>query len=217
MFVDLVDALRCPAAHAETWLVAAAYRTRGRVILDGALGCPECAASYAIRDGVAHFGAPDGGAAADAVPQSPAPAADERAAEAMRLAALLDLAGPGGIVALGGTWDAVADALLELADVRVLLVEPAAAYAPREPVGAARGALLPLASGQVRGIALDAVTATPARLEAAARALRPRGRLVAPIGVALPAGVRELARDARHWVAERDAVAASAIVRLGRR
>ena len=29
--------------------------------------------------------------------------------------------------------------------------------------------------------------------------------------------VRELARDARHWVAERDAVRTSGIVRLGRR
>jgi hypothetical protein len=40
---------------------------------------------------------------------------------------------------------------------------------------------------------------------------------VAPAGVALPDGVRELARDARHWVAERDAVPASGIVQLGRR
>ena len=178
MYVDLVDALRCPRAHAETWLVAAAHRARGRVIVDGALGCPECTATYAIRDGVAHFGEP---APTMRTPEAPAHADDdERAAEATRLAALLDLTMPGGVVALAGVWDAVTDALLALVEVRVLLVDPAGPYVPREPVGAARGAPLPLAAGQVRGVALDAATASPERLAAAVRVLRPAGRLVAP-------------------------------------
>lgn len=212
MFVDLVDALRCPAPHAETWLVAAAHHTRDRVIVEGVLGCPECAADYPIVAGIARFGAPTAPAAAP-----PHADAGELAAEAMRLAALLGLTSPGGIVALGGTWDACADAMLALVDVRALLVEPARPYAPREPLGAVVGAAMPLASGQVRGIALDAATATPERLAAAVRALRPRGRLVAPADAPLPDGVTELARDDRHWVAERDAAPTGPVVQLARR
>jgi len=214
VFVDLVDALRCPRPHAESWLVAAAYCTEGRVIVEGALGCPECGAEYPILGGVAHFG--EVPALPSAAPATPADE-ERRAGEAMRLAALLHLDGPGGLVALGGAWDAVADPLLAFADLRLLLVEPAGEPVPREPVAAVRGAWLPMASGQARGVALDEMTAEPERLAAAVRALRPRGRLVAPAGVALPDGVRELARDARHWVAERDAVPASGIVQLGRR
>jgi uncharacterized protein YbaR (Trm112 family) len=218
VFVDLVDALRCPRPHAESWLVAAAYRTQGRVIVEGTLGCPECGAEYPIHGGVAHFGAADlgePGVVSTATGDTVDPEA--RAGEAMRLAALLHLDGPGGLVVLGGGWGAVADALLELVEARLVLVEPPGEPVPREPVAAVRGAWLPVAGAQARGVALDAATAEPERLAAAVRALRPRGRLVAPAGAALPEGVRELARDARHWVAERDAVPASGIVQLGRR
>ena len=209
MYVDLVDALRCPRAHAESWLVAASHVAHGRTIVEGALGCPDCDADFPIVGGVAHFGAPL------AHPEPVHRDAGERAAEAMRLAALLHLTTPGGIVALGGAWDAVTDPLLDLVDARVLLVEPATPYAPREPVGAAVGALLPLASGQVRGVALDASAAAPERLAAAVRVLGPRGRLVAPVDAPIPDDVRELARDDRHWVAEREA-ARGPVVQLGR-
>jgi hypothetical protein len=46
-------------------------------------------------------------------------------------------------------------------------------------------------------------------LRGAVAALRPAGRLVAPLSVPLPDGLRELARDERHWVAERVPSAAS--------
>jgi protein-L-isoaspartate O-methyltransferase len=65
-------------------------------------------------------------------------------------------------------------------------------------------------------VALDERTAAPDRVAAAALALRPGGRLVAPVGAAVPEGVTELARDGRHWVAERTA-AAPPLVPLGRR
>jgi hypothetical protein len=38
-------------------------------------------------------------------------------------------------------------------------------------------------------------------------ALRPGARLIAPAAAPVPDGARELARDARHWVAERVAPA----------
>lgn len=136
-------------------------------------------------------------------------------AEALRLAALLGLTSAGGLVAVAGTWDAAVDPLLHLSDARVLVVEPASPYAPREPVGALAGAWLPVAAGSLRGVALDEGTAAPERLVAAVTALRGGGRLVAPTAASLPGGVRELARDARHWVAERD-TSAGTIVPLRR-
>jgi hypothetical protein len=46
-----------------------------------------------------------------------------------------------------------------------------------------------------------------ARASAAARVTRVKGRVLAPAGVPMPDGVRELARDDRLWVGERDAPA----------
>jgi uncharacterized protein YbaR (Trm112 family) len=55
VFVELIDALRCPRPHADTWLVAAAAETRDRCVVRGALGCPTCRAEYPITGGVAAF------------------------------------------------------------------------------------------------------------------------------------------------------------------
>ena len=204
MFVELVDLLRCPHAHEDSWLVAAADETADRHIVHGSLGCPVCRAEYPIRDGVVHFDA-DAACATDA--DAPLPHLDdgERAAEAMRLAALLDLSSAGGTVLLGGAWQGCADAVLALADVRVLLLDPPRVPELRPEVSAVRGAPMPVAAGGVRGVALDERTADPERVAAAARAVRPGGRLVAPVAAAVPDGVTELARDGRHWVAERAA------------
>ena len=57
MFLPLVDVLRCPVAHEETWLVASIDRAEDRDIITGALGCPQCLAEYPIRDGIVHFAA----------------------------------------------------------------------------------------------------------------------------------------------------------------
>jgi hypothetical protein len=209
MFIDLVDALRCPRPHETTWLVAAALDMRGRVFVRGTLGCPICHAEFPIADGVAGF---------DAAPAPAAPPLDGPPDElALRLAALLGLTEGGGIVAVGGAWEPALDPLLDVADVRALVLEPGPAWRPREPFGGLRGGGVPVAAGALRGAALDTATADPARVEAAVRALRPRGRLVAPADVPLPAGVSELARDERHWVAERDASVASDVVPLRRR
>src|SRR3954462_15554710 len=55
MFVEIVDALRCPRAHEESWLVLAAQRTEDRHVLEGTLGCPVCHATYPIHGGIAEF------------------------------------------------------------------------------------------------------------------------------------------------------------------
>ena len=208
MFVELIDLLRCPRPHEDTWLVASADETVGRHIVRGTLGCPVCAAEYPIDAAVVDFGAAaDAGLAPDT----------EEEDDVLRVAALLGLAGGGGTVALGGTWQRVAAPLAEMAGVRVLLLDPVRGEPLREEVSAVRGGGgLPVASGALRGVALDARTADAARLTAAVRALGPGGRLVAPAAAALPDDVAELARDARHWVAERVGAAASRPVVLSR-
>src|SRR5688500_4334998 len=130
MFVELVDLLRCPRAHEDTWLVAAAEATAGRHVVRGTLGCPVCHAEYPIRDAVAWFDGAETPPAETPPADVPRPPLDdgERAAEAMRRAALLDLSAPGGTVVLGGAWQLCADAVRALADVRVLLLDP-----PRVP------------------------------------------------------------------------------------
>jgi uncharacterized protein YbaR (Trm112 family) len=211
MFVELVDLLRCPHQHEDSWLVAAADATAERHIVHGSLGCPVCHAEFPVRDGVVHF---DGECV---IADAPLPHLDdgERAAEAMRLAALLDLSSAGGTVLLGGAWQGSAEAVLALADVRVLLLDPPRVPQLREEISAVRGAPMPVAAAAVRGAALDERTADPERVAAAARALKPGGRLVAPVAAPLPDGVTELARDGRHWVAEK-AAGPPELVPLGR-
>ncbi|MBM3907163.1 MAG: hypothetical protein FJ363_03680 [Gemmatimonadetes bacterium] len=190
MFVELIDRLRCPAEHAETWLVVAADRVEDRDLRAATLGCPECGAEYAMRGGEVWFGA--------RVAATPMPVGED---EAMRLAALLKLE-ERGLYLLDGGWASFTDALHALLDVAVLLADP-----PSELREAAEGTLRgvgdrwPLASAAFHGIALD--RATPSRTADAVRLLRPGGRLVAPAMATMPAGVRELARDDRHWVAEK--------------
>ena len=190
MFVELIDRLRCPNDHADTWLVATASRTAHRHLIDATLGCLECDAEYEVRDGDVFFGAP---VASEAMPDSEA--------DAMRVAALLNLQ-ERGLYVLDGGWASLASAVQGILDVDLLLADPASAAASAGQ-GTLRGIgdRWPLAAASLHGIALD--RATPARTADAVRVLRAAGRLVAPVSAALPAGVRELARDERHWVAEK--------------
>ena len=210
MFSELVESLRCVRAHAPTGLVAVAYETRDRDILRGSLGCPECKAEYPIVDGVADLR--DGAAGPALPPPKSSPAEDL----AMRAGALLALEDPGGVVVLTGAWTVAAPELAALAPgVRILALDAAPGIASGEGISLARSAgAIPLRAGSARGIALDAAHASPGAVSDAVDALAPRGRLVAPVTCTVPNGVRELARDAREWVAER--IAAPAVVPLTR-
>jgi hypothetical protein len=212
MFIEFVESLRCLRPHEDSWLVAAADRMVGRSIVEGTLGCPVCQAQYPIVGGVAYFGAsPAGGAATAELRQAPDPEL------VLRAAALLGLADAGGTAVLAGEWGDAAEGLRALAEVHYLLVDPPHDVVTSDGVSVVRtDGRLPLAAGSVRGVALDGASSLAPTLAAAVRALRTGGRLVAPVGVALPAGVHELARDARHWVAEREA-APTAPVTLARR
>jgi hypothetical protein len=198
MHIELVDALRCVEPHEDSWLVASFDRMEGRTVVAGTLGCPVCGAEYPIVEGEAWFGARPGASMPAATPPPDDPE------ETMRLAALLGLVGTGGTVLLGGGWAALGAALVQLVQVRALLLDPPAGVVAGEGSGVVRtDGRVPIAAGALRGAALDEATAPLA--PAVVGCLGPKGRLVAPAGVPLPPGVGALARDARHWVAEKQA------------
>ncbi len=129
----------------------------------------------------------------------PAPSPTEEGV--LRAAALLGLVDSGGLIVLGGGAGAMAQALHERSDVSVVLLNPPAAIAGWNDVTPIYADALPFATGVLRGAILDAETAD--RADSLAAALRAGGRLIAPVSVPMPTGMRELARDAEQWVAER--------------
>lgn len=205
MHVDLIDRLRCPNEHTDTWLVAAASRTAQRQLIEATLGCHECGAEFELRDGELWFGA--------RVESQPMRVSAD---EAMRAAALLKLE-ERGLYVLEGGWGSLAAALQQVLDVDLILVDPPAEVSARAAAAAAAsgggedvvgkctlrgvGDRWPIASASLHGIAID--RATRACLADALRILRSGGRLIAPANAAVPSGARELARDDRHWVAEK--------------
>jgi len=197
MHIEFIDLLRCPKPHEETWLVAALYNMDGRLVIEAMLGCPNCAAEYSIRDGIAMFSEHE--SSDSAIQNSP----QDDAAE--RIAAFLDLTGPGKIVLLAGNEAASAEALSELADARIIaLNSPPGSQTPfSERVAEVRARTpIPLASRSLDGIALDEAHTSPEIISEAARLLRPRGRLLAAARAGLSPEFRELARDENHVVAE---------------
>jgi hypothetical protein len=204
MFIELVDVLRCSRPHEESWLVAVAKRMDGRDIADGVLGCPICGAEYPIVDRLALFDA-------DAPATSEADVV-EVADGALRLAAYLDLAESAGLVILAGGWARYADELANLAQAQLLLLNPPPGVRLGGGVSGIRaGDAIPVAAASSRGIALDRAHASRRFGTAASRALRTAGRLVAPLLLPAPAGIGELARDARWWVGEREAVGSAPV------
>ena len=204
MFIELVDALRCPNAHEESWLVAAATRMEFRHIVEGTLGCPVCQAQFPVRRGVVDFRR----AGTSTVPQ-PAPP-DE--AEAARLAAFLDLTDCTGFAVLLGGWSVHAPLVRGLVETPQIIVDPPEGTEGEPGISVIRcDGPIPIAVGSARGMAIDGHGV--ARVASAVRATRVNGRLLAPVSVPVPDGVTELARDATTWVAERG-TSASALVTL---
>lgn len=203
MFIELVDALRCPAAHEESWLVASADRMESRHIVEGVLGCPVCSRQFPVRSGVVDFRTSDG----NALSASPQP----DAASATRLAAFMNLTDAQGFALLIGSRGAHAELLMQLVETPLILVDPPANISGQPGISVIRtdGEALPLARGAARSTAIDA--ASPRRAHAAADATRVMGRIVAPAELALPMGVRELARDEVDWVGERESSATAPI------
>ena len=192
MFVDIIEALRCPRPHDESQLVVAAGRVVERHILDGTLGCPACGAEFKISAGITTF----------AIPARPTPPTRADTTLGLRVAAFLELTDAKGFAILWGTWGAQVDAIQRVSDTPMLLINPAPGFGG-EPAGVLLcGDVAPLAPGSARAAALDA-DMTPAQIASVARAVRSGGRLIGPVSLALPTGVTEVARDETLWVGEK--------------
>ena len=224
MHLDLVDHLRCPREHlgldGTVALVCVPVRIDGRILHEAMLGCPTCHAQFAVIDGVMVLSDDVivlGDGATGARPAPPDDGAQGSADELVRLAALLNLDGPGGFVLLHADWGVHAGALATAFDISVVTLDAPASVArvPRAARDAretrvstilSSGDRVPLAHGVLRGVALGlgvgGALPAPALLVSAGLAVMPNGRLVAPIGCERPPGWVELARDHRHWVAE---------------
>ena len=229
MHLDLIESLRCPHAHDDGWLVAIPDVVRDRVMWSGEIGCPQCAATWRVHEGVLALETARETTGAAALP-STAPDATLRnpgspdtasfdpgslESEALRTAALLDLRTPGGVVLLAGAHAHHAPALAALVPGVLVLTLNAPADAPNVHGHLRVDPPLPLGVGTLRGVRLDDAHADAAWLPGVLRALARGARVIAPVAAAQPPATRELARDDREWVAE-VSVAASGLVPLRR-
>jgi hypothetical protein len=202
MFIEMIDLLRCVNDHQDSWLVASFRSITNRIVVEGTLGCPICSAEYEITNGVADF---TRGEAAPSLDVERAVAAHGREDHATRAGAYLDATHPGATIVLGGIWAHAAQELAEIADVRIIAINPPSEVGESERVGLVRvGSRIPLAPGSVQGVALDAWF-PPAIVDAALRAVKSGGRIVGPASIAHPGAVTVLAHDDNYWVAEKPA------------
>lgn len=176
MHILLTDVLTCPRCGPEFGLVVLADRMEERRVVDGHLGCPNCRSQYPVRGRVADLRA--GGSSS---PESAA-SADAPDEAAVRLAALMGLAGASGLALVAGPGAAYAAAVSALVpELEVIAVSDsadsvdAAAEAGVSRVLAA-AERLPFRGG-LRAAALTG-GADEARLREALRVLAPGARLV---------------------------------------
>lgn len=203
MFIELIDLLRCPRDHEESWLVAAFEKMDGRFVVSGKLGCPVCAATYPIEDGTA-----DLRDRATAMPRPSGAARSPQSTEALdsessiRFAAMLGLTRPGMLIITTGDASALSHSLSELSRARIIALNPAAAVGEDEGVAAVLAdERIPLAAASADGAVMGARHAIP--VAEFARVLKTGGRLVAAADLPLGPQFRELARDATNVVAEK--------------
>ncbi len=166
MFIELTDHLRCPADHAEAYLVLLPGRVEERDVIAGHLGCPVCGWSTELSHGEVNVG---GGT----------PATGRTALTGEAVQAFLGLAGPGGYVALvGAATTVIGEAAGLLQGTRLVAVNPPA---DADTTGASvlRGGLIPLKSSSVRGTVLGAdVAGNPHWVREAVRVTLPGLRIV---------------------------------------
>jgi uncharacterized protein YbaR (Trm112 family) len=204
VFIELIDALRCPADHEPSVLVAALDRIDHRDVITGMLGCPICRSEFQIRDGVLWM-------VTNAMP-APATRALNPEADGLRLAASLDLRSENGFAILRGSWCALADGIGDVSPTELVLLDPPFGLKSggRQSIIHA-GGTVPFAPNTAFAAAVD----DDERAFALAAAVRPSGRVVGPLNVRPPRDVKEIVRDDRWWIGERENVTAP--VALGRR
>jgi hypothetical protein len=190
MFIELTDHLRCPADHAESYLVLLPEAMEARSVRAGQLGCPVCGRTYALADGVLDLGGGD------------APLPDATVLGADALTALVGLGGPGGYLVLVGRpaaeWREVAQ---RNPGVGLVAVNPPAGVKDEPGVSVLRAGVLPLKSRSMRGVVLGSpFGGDPHWVGEAARVVLP-GLRIAGEGPVPDAGPLELmAAAGGAWV-----------------
>jgi uncharacterized protein YbaR (Trm112 family) len=204
VFIELIDAIRCPADHPPSSLVAAFENIVDRDVVTGMLGCPVCRSEFQIRDGELWL-------VTTAMP-APATRALNPEEDALRLAASLDLRSEAGFAILRGAWCALAERIADISPTHLVLLDPPL-NTPRGP-----GRSIIHAGGTVPFSPATAIAATiddDERAYALSLTVKSKGRLVGPSNIKLPRDLKELARDERWWVAEKEN--ATAPISLSRR
>ncbi len=206
MRLELAERLQCPANHRPTPLVVVASEVIDRDLRRGTAGCMQCGREARFREGDLWCDT-DGAVPASSVEGSKrdgseaTPAPSPTLAALDRLQALLGLAESGGAVLLGGHYAAYAAGLQARLDLMVIVADPDDALFTSATRVIGWPDAVPFTEGTFRAAALD----EPRLIEAAVRAVRAGGRLVAPIACARPATISLLAADAVEWVGERGA------------
>jgi uncharacterized protein YbaR (Trm112 family) len=189
MFIELTDHLRCPADHAESYLVLLPDRMVERSVREGRLGCPVCGRTFSVADGILDLGG--------SLPDPP----EATLLDPDALTALVGLNGPGGYLVLLGRpasrWREVA-ALNP--GVGLIAVNPAPELVDEPGISVVRGDSIPLKSHSMRGVALGApYGADPKWVGEAARVVLP-GLRVAGEGRVPTSGVDIMAAAGGAWV-----------------
>jgi hypothetical protein len=202
VFIELIDALRCPADHPPSSLVAALDTITDRDVISGMLGCPVCRSEFQVRNGELWL-------VTTAMP-SPAARPLDPENDALRLAASLDLRSETGFAILRGAWCALADRIADLSPTHLVLLDPPL----NTPRGLGRSIIH--AGGTVPFAPATALAATiddDERAYALSLAVKPGGRIVGPNNIALPRDTKELVRDDRWWVGEKENATAPVQIR----
>lgn len=192
MFIELTDLLRCPAEHAESYLVLIPHVMEGRRVVRGTLGCPDCQAEYQITAGVALLGEPPAWSGEHGTGWS-------SAIEPDGVLALLGLEGPGGFVALVGSAGRLGAELAELLPgVHWVAINPPAGLDPPANLSQVRSARWPLKSRALRGVVIaGAAAGDPEWRDRAVRSVLPGLRAV---GEGQPPAGDLLAAAGGWWV-----------------
>lgn len=189
MHILLTDLLTCPRCGPEFGLILLAQCLAERRVVQGHLGCANCREQYPVYGTVADLRL-DRSADAPAESASADPSNDAEAA--VRLAALMGLAGASGMALVAGPGARHAAAVSALVPELEVIAASESTAAGMEP-GVSRilaaGARLPLRGG-LRAAALTG-GADDARLREGLRVLAPGARLVVDPA---PAGTGEALR-----------------------
>ena len=190
MFIELTDHLRCPADHAESYLVLLPDEMRDRSVRAGRLGCPVCGRTYRLSDGVLDIGGGDA-----ALPETTLLTPEA-------LTALIGLGGPGGYLVLVGrpaaAWRAVAE---QNRGVGVVAMNPPEEVVDEPGVSVLRGDRLPLKSRSMRGVVLGRpYGGDPGWVGEAARVVLPGLRVAGEGPVPVAASLELMAAAGGAWV-----------------